>query len=224
MLGVAAALVFGIGHLLGSSPDPAPVDSARQAAAPLAASTSTTPTLVVTGAPAKGGKRGRVKIPLAVPTGPCQADDISVLPRVKRAAAGGDVTIRLLLSTVVSPACNWQVSSSALALRLTSGNDRIWSSQDCPAAVPDTPVVVRQAKRTRVDVIWSGRRSDAECSRTTGWAEPGYYHAEAAALGGEPTDVQFRLYYPQRPVVTKTAKPKPEKASDEQKAPVAKKR
>ena len=34
---------------------------------------------------------------------------------------------------------------------------------------------------------------------------PGFYHVEAAALGGEATDVQFELVAPTAGVVTKTA-------------------
>jgi len=65
----------------------------------------------------------------------------------------------------------------------------------------------RSAEPTTVTVSWSGRRSDEDCSRSTAWALPGYYHVVAAVIGSEPNDAQFRLGSPPRPVVTKTAKP-----------------
>ncbi len=122
----------------------------------------------------------------------------------KKAAAGGKVVLKLQLSGT-QPACTFAVSSNTVVVRLTSGIDRIWSSQDCPGSVPRRDVVVRNAVPTTIDVSWSGRRSDSTCSGSTAWALPGYYHAETAALGSTPANSQFRLSLPTRPVVTKTA-------------------
>jgi hypothetical protein len=56
-------------------------------------------------------------------------------------------------------------------------------------------------------MAWNGLRSDAECTRSTSWADPGYYHVVAAAFGAEPTDVQFRLLPPVRKTVTASPTP-----------------
>jgi hypothetical protein len=97
---------------------------------------------------------------------------------------------------------------------VTSGNDRVWSSQDCKSAVPTRSVVVRSAAPVTVPVTWSGRRSSpGSCDTSEAWARPGYYHALAAVIGSEPADVQFKLSVPPRPVVTKTAKPKTKKSA-----------
>jgi hypothetical protein len=56
-------------------------------------------------------------------------------------------------------------------------------------------------------MTWSLRRSDAECSDRTQWVRLGYYHVSASALGGEPTDIQFRLSRPPADVVTEPADP-----------------
>lgn len=144
--------------------------------------------------------------PLAAPTGPCADSDVRVTPSVGgRAYAGQDVTITLNLTTVESPACTWVVSSESVVVKLTSGDDRIWSTQDCASAIEPGSVVVRNDHITKVGVTWSGQRSDDECTRTTLWAQPGYYHAEAAALGAEPEVEQFELQTPTRPTIT--AKP-----------------
>jgi hypothetical protein len=80
--------------------------------------------------------------------------------------------------------------------------------------VPKEDVVVRSAKPAVVPVTWNGRRiTDGTCGATNAWARPGYYHALAAVIGSEPTDAQFALSLPPRPVVTKTAHPKPTKPS-----------
>jgi hypothetical protein len=124
--------------------------------------------------------------------------------------AGGGVDLVLGL-TGVKPACTFTASSDTLVAKVTSGKDRIWSSQDCPASIKKASVVVRSAEPATVTVSWSGRRSDQQCSRSTAWALPGYYHLTAAVIGSEPNDTQFQLASPPRPVITRTAKPHPVK-------------
>ena len=215
VLGVAVLLVLGVGRLLEGSADP-DRPSARQASAPGSPAATGGPgagptaeagaDAPVTTAPPRPRK---TRTPLPTPTGPCADDDVSVVPAIEDAAGGGDVALTLRLRTISSPACTWEVSADSLVVRLTSGSDRIWSSQHCPAAVPRQQVVLRKRPAVTVTVLWSGRRSDAECSRQTAWAEPGYYHATAAALGSEPADRQFALL-PATPV-TITPTPRPTK-------------
>lgn len=153
---------------------------------------------------------GPSPVPLAAPDGPCSADEITVTPTITQAIAGRPVALTLEL-TGTQPACNFTVSSRTLVARVTSGSDRIWSSQDCRGAVPTQTVVVRSGKPAEVTVTWDGRRSEPHCPGGTAWALPGYYHVTAAILGSEPTDQQFRLSAPPRPVVTQTASPKTKK-------------
>jgi len=131
-----------------------------------------------------------------------------VTPSVRGAAyAGKPVVFAMTLTTKVSPACDWDVTAESLVVRITSGSDRVWSTQDCFGAVPRQSVVVRKDHPVSVTVAWNGQRSDAECTRTTAWVEPGYYHVVAAAFGADPTDVQFPLLAPPRPTITATPKP-----------------
>ena len=130
-------------------------------------------------------------------------------PTLQRPAyAGRPVVFAMRLTTVAAPACVWDLSARSLAVKVTSGSDRIWSTQDCGDAVPKQSVVVRKDQPATVGVGWSGQRSDSGCTRSTAWAEPGYYHVVAAAFGAEPTDLQFVLQAPPRPTITATPKPK----------------
>ena len=86
------------------------------------------------------------------------------------------------------------------------------SSRECPASIAAADLVVRQAVDAPVVVTWNARRSKQGCtSPSAPWAKPGWYHVEAAAWAGEPTDVQFELVAPAAPVVTQTATPEPAK-------------
>lgn len=149
---------------------------------------------------------------LDAPTGPCAPKDLSVAAAVTNPQGGGDVPITLTLSTNADGACTFAVSATSVALRITSGTDRIWTTQQCPNAIAPTSVVLRKDVPAQVVVTWSGRRSDDTCSAKTKWALPGFYHAAAAAFGAEPTDMQFELLTPPPPTVTADPNAKPKKS------------
>lgn len=233
VLVVALALVFGIARLLGgendpdaqqtgagvdpstvaTSPAPSPSPSAPSSSPKAGSFAPSTPTATasttrsVTGGKAKQGKPE----PLADPSGPCTRSDIVATAEIDGAVyAGGVVRFSIELTTLTTPACTWTVSPTSLVVKLTSGDDRIWTSQECPAAIETEQVVVREKVAAVVDVTWGGQRSDATCSNTTLWAEPGWYHIEAAAFGAEPTDVQFELEQPE-PIAVKPDREKKKK-------------
>lgn len=158
----------------------------------------------------KNKKKKKKKEPAAPPepVGTCVASDVRVEPVVEDAVAGRSVTIGLELRTRDAVACTWEVSPGALTMKITSGPDEIWTSRQCPKAVPTEEVVLRNQGTTTVEVVWSSRRSDDSCSKLTDWALPGFYHVTAAALAGEPRDLQFELEAPVAPTVT--ASPEPE--------------
>lgn len=215
LLSVAAVLVFGLARVLGGASDGSSADAgvAEQAAAqPSSTAPSTSPSPTRKPGKGKGNRPSATPTipappPLAVPDGPCEETDLAITPAAVDAVAGRDVVILLELRTIVDPACTWRVSSANLSVKLTSGDDDIWSSQQCPSVVPVKDVVVRSAEPTTVALVWNAKRSDEDCSRITDWALPGDYHAIAAALGGEPTDVQFTLEAPVADVITETATP-----------------
>ncbi len=223
VLGTAFLLVFAVGRLLVGSSDGSdsgpPDPGALQAGATLGASngpsvTSSGPEIQMpkgTKKPHKSRPPKPIPTPLAQPSGPCSPDDVVVAPEVRNPVGGGDVVIALMFRTLVSPACTFEVSAQTITLNITSGNDPIWSTRQCPGVVPTANVVARKDVATYLFVTWNGKRSDATCSRLTEWALPGWYHVRVAALGGEPADEQFELARPQPATVTTTVTPKPPK-------------
>jgi hypothetical protein len=215
VVSVALLLVFGIGKVLGSggggdnnvSKATTTASKTKHSTAPLTLG----PTTVVTTGKTGKGKGHLPVVPLATPSGLCAADEVTVTPTITKAPAGGTVAVGLSL-TGTAAACTFTVSSKTVVVKITSGTDRIWSSQDCPRSIPRQVVVVRSAAPATATVNWSGRRSDTGCPNSTQWAGPGYYHATAAALGSTAgDDAQFQLTLPPRPVVTRTTHPKPQK-------------
>jgi hypothetical protein len=210
VLTVAGLLVVGIAYVLGRGSDGK--ESGPQAQVVAGTPTpATTPNATPTGRERDGKPKNKpqkprkTETPLAQPSGPCLDSDVVVTPEVTLASAGADVAISLLFTSKLSEACTFVVSPETVVLKLTSGDDRIWSSQECPQAVPAATVVVRKTVPGTAVVTWNGQRSNDGCTHAAGWALPGYYHAEAAALGSEATDVQFVL----GPAEARTITPKP---------------
>ncbi|MCY4724798.1 hypothetical protein NYO98_00790 [Nocardioides sp. STR2] len=223
VLAVPVLLVVVLARVLGGSADGKDPGTARatQAGATTAATVAPTagPTAEVapgTGRKGKKGKKDRTvetappEPVLAEPTGPCTESDIVATPALTSAPGGADVPITVNLRTIATEACTWQASPETMTVTITSGSDYIWSSRECPASIPPQDVVVRQAVDAPVVVTWSARRSDEGCTKWTDWAMPGFYHVEAAALGGDGTDVQFELTGGVPAVVTTTADPQPQ--------------
>ena len=219
VIGIPLVLVIVLARLLGGSSDGKDATSgeATQAGAAVEETTAaptTGPTAVTTtgkGKRNKKDKREQETAPpepvLAEPTGPCTPSDIVATPAITSAPGGADIPITINLRTVVTEACTWQASAETMTVTITSGNDHIWSSRECPASIPAQDVVIRQAVDAPVVVTWSAKRSDEGCTKWTDWARVGFYHVEAAALGGNGTDVQFELLPQQPEVITKTAEP-----------------
>jgi hypothetical protein len=237
VLSVALVVFLGVGKVLDRSSDGSSDDRAEQAgAATLTSPTATVPAAGPTKKAGQGGQGGKghggkghsgkghggkghqsggpTPTPTPTPTpvlpdasGPCADDDVYITPSIAAPIGGSDITIMLNLQTRAAEACTWHVSPDTVTMNIVSGRDRIWLSKECPAVLPTADVVVRLASVTQVPVVWNSRRSDEECSDRTAWALPGFYHVRAAALGGEPTDVQFELLAPAPATVTVTADP-----------------
>lgn len=223
MLTLAVLLVLGVGRLMswgsdgkGGDDDDKAVQSASGASVDPGDGKPTTKRHKAKGDKGDSG-RGKGKgqrtptptpsptpTPLATPSGPCPDSDVLVTPSVPAPVAGSDVTIVLNLQTGTTEACTWHVSSDTVTLTIGDGPDDIWSSLECPGAIPSTDVVVRRTQATAVPVIWSSKRSDDYCTNRTAWVLPGTYEVAAAAFGGEPTEVTFELTAPTPQVVTST--------------------
>lgn len=213
VLFVASALVVAIAQLLGGNGTDPRASTPAQTAAPAAAKPTPTTPVGPIAVPTLAPKKGTASVAprsLAAPDGPCLASEVGVTPVIDKAFAGRGVNIALRLSST-RPACTFSVSAKTLAVRISSGKDPIWSSQQCPKAIPARQVIARSSTPTMVNIRWNGQRSDDDCLVSNPWARPGFYHVVAAALGSEPTDVQFELQSPPRAVITRTAKPKPVK-------------
>lgn len=222
VLALAATLVFLVASLLRGGSDGASdeVPVARQAGAEVEASQTVT-------VEPKGDREGRRERRrerrtgptlgptydpdvLAEPDGFCEPEEVRVTPRVDEAVAGRDVTIGLSFQSTESAACTWRLKPRRVLVRITAGDEEIWTSRECRKVIPEQTVVVRDVVATVVEITWNGRESDSHCPAESEWVMAGDYSVAAAVLGGEPDYVDFELLDPTPETVT------PEAESDEE--------
>lgn len=87
--------------------------------------------------------------------------------------------------------CTVKVGGDNFELKIYSGKDRIWSSNDCSTAVK--PMEKKLAKEQAVawKMIWDGRRSKSDCKQRPEIPKAGTYFATAQLAGAKP--VQLRM-------------------------------
>lgn len=121
----------------------------------------------------------------AEPTGDCDPEDVAMNIVVSDAPSGKPNPADLVFTSLGTPACTLAISPGSLVLRVTSGSDVVWSSDDCPDDVLAKEIVVRQDPPTTYRFTWNGHRSTDSCREPGGVALPGGYWVEAALVGAD---------------------------------------
>lgn len=218
VLALAATLVFVIANVLSGGSD------AKDSGAKVAeqAANETTPSQTITISPHQGRKGkghkghqlGAVQGPsfdpavLAEPDGNCEPADVRITPGVIGAIAGQPVTIGLSLQTVQADACYFRIGSDKITLKISKGGSDVWTSRECPGAIPSQSIVVRHVVATVVEMTWDGRESDSSCSHRRSWLMPAdHLTVEASTLGGEPAKTDFALAAPTQETITLPPRP-----------------
>lgn len=132
---------------------------------------STTPS--VTGTPS----------PSPTPTGPlaCDATNTSLaLAGYQKVKQDGKQLFTLSLTNTGSETCLLTFSPSVFTLTVTSGTDRIWSTDDCAKWVPTQKGKLKAGKAFEFTVNWSVARSSAGCKLSKATLGTGTYVAAAA--------------------------------------------
>lgn len=144
----------------------------------------------------------------ALPSGPCAASSIQVTPSVTAGIAGGPINVDLALATTQT-ACTFTMSGSNVAIKIVSGTNSLWTSQDCANVVPTGTLTLRNAAPVDVSLSWDGHQSSGSCGATNPWVGPGSYQVIASVIGSTPTSTNFSLKLPTAKTITKTATPTP---------------
>lgn len=115
---------------------------------------------------------------------PDSAIEVSTQTDERVYAAAAKPRLVLAVENVSDEPCRRDVGQRALELTITSGEDRIWSSDDCAPGGPRAVRLLRPGRPYAVALTWTPRRSAAGCPGDQPAAQPGTY-----VLSGRAGDV-----------------------------------
>ncbi|NCT91684.1 hypothetical protein GXB85_12085 [Cellulomonas sp. APG4] len=101
--------------------------------------------------------------------------------------------LSLAVANTSEQACTVDVGSGNAVVTVMSGSDRIWSSADCAADVPERLLLLDPGAADTSTVDWARERSDAECTAGLPAPRPGTYTAQATLLEIESATAVFEL-------------------------------
>jgi hypothetical protein len=133
----------------------------------------------------QGDRHDQGKRVFAQPTGDCAPTDVGMSVSVDDAGPGQPTPVTLTFTSLASPACTLAITPDSLMLRITSGEDVVWSSDDCPDDLLAKELVVRSHPATDYTLVWNGFRSTPSCAAPGKITKPGGYWAEAALIGAD---------------------------------------
>lgn len=170
-----AGSVVGSGGPAGpASVSPAPAASAASAA-PAATAPTVPPTPAGAGTPTAPAAASTVPstaaTPPASPAALCSALTVAAETDERVYPAGGRPRLSLVVTNLGREPCRADVGQPARELRVVSGADRIWSSDDCSPGGESSVRELAPGQRLVFTVPWSVSRSRPGCP--TGLPKPG---------------------------------------------------
>ena len=180
VLVVGLAVIAGLAFLFFRPAPPAPVAAVPVTSAPSASTTPTpTPSVSPTSTP--------------TPTGPLVCDQTNTEIRLagyQKVKQGGKQPFKVALSNSGSQNCVLDVKPDNFSLTVTSGSDRIWSTDDCAKWVPTKKQTLKPGKSYEFTVEWQLVRSASGCKTTKDIVKPGTYVGKATfGIGKEARQV-----------------------------------
>ena len=170
-----------------ASPTPSATPAPATTTTPPAAAPTTvaTPASVVTSPPAAPTTTAAPTTP-AVPT--CTAIGVAVSADHTVYAAGVQPKFVLTVTNTSATPCKVDVGTAARGFVVTSGSDRIWSSQDCAKNEPNIQVFAPKQAVSYSHSWGLSRSSSAGCAAKGTEARPGTYKV-TAHVGGLTSDI-----------------------------------
>ena len=121
--------------------------------------------------------------PSPTPTGPlvCNSTNTELaLAGYRKVKQDGKQPFTLSLTNTGSDTCVLDFGPSAFSLTVTSGSDRIWSTDDCAKWVPTQKGKLKAGKAYEFTITWPVARSSAKCTLSKATLGTGTYVANAA--------------------------------------------
>lgn len=171
-----------------SPTSPSPSNSANSSSTSASSSSSPSPS------PSATPKAKSTPTATKPPPPVCDPDDLrQTLLGDRTIKAEQKVTFKLSLINGGARNCRLELHSDNFELRIFSGADRIWSTNDCAKKVKDIDEVVGSEKSVEWTIEWGGKRSRGECKTRPELPLPGTYVATAQYEGAESSKFTMTL-------------------------------
>jgi hypothetical protein len=122
----------------------------------------------------------------------CPAGELRpTLTGKQRVALQRPTTFQLSLINGSDKTCIARVTRKNFELRISSGNDRIWSTADCRSIIKPISHELGSEHAVAWSLTWNGKRSKSDCRSAREALRPGTYVVTAQLEGAEP--VQLRM-------------------------------
>jgi hypothetical protein len=124
----------------------------------------------------------------------CPADELRpTLTGRQRLALKRPTTFQLSLINGSDQTCIARVTRKNFELRISSGNDRIWSTADCKSIIKTIRHRLGSEHAIAWSLTWDGKRSKSECRSAREALRPGTYLVTAQLQGAEPVQLRMLL-------------------------------
>jgi hypothetical protein len=168
---VALVALVGIAFVLFRPPD-----DSTLAAVPAGPATSASQPASASATPAAS------ESPSPTPTGPPACDQTNTglaLAGYQKVKQNGKQPFKVALTNNGGVPCVLDLKPANFSLTVTSGTDRIWTTDDCAKWVPAKKQTLKQQKAYEFTIEWGIARSGSGCKQAKSLLRPGTYVATA---------------------------------------------
>lgn len=125
----------------------------------------------------------------------CAPESIALTLAADAASYGASAqpTFTVTIANSGTVDCLVDAGSGQLGIVITSGDDRIWASQDCPADPVERPLLLAAGKSDVTQVQWTRARSAVGCPSDLPAAKPGTYSTTLTLAGASSAPQVFVL-------------------------------
>jgi hypothetical protein len=199
-----ALIIGGSGSGSAATPSPASADSASSAAASPSAVETAVPTpsfvdISASATPKPSATKNRklkasIRKPQQAAPASCTTKELRpTLTAKRRIVPKRPTTFQLSLINGSAQTCVARVTRKNFQLKINSGSDRIWSTDDCPSMIKTVRRKLRSEHAVAWSLTWNGKRSKFRCKSASQSLRPGRYVATAQLDGAEPVKLRMVL-------------------------------
>ena len=124
----------------------------------------------------------------------CLAGELrATLTGKQRLAPKQRATFQLSLINASGQTCVARVTEKNFELKISSGSERIWSTEDCASDIKPISRKLGVEHAVAWSLTWNGKRSKPDCRSVRAALHPGRYTATAQLDGAEPVKLRMIL-------------------------------